>query len=528
MFARERQPACVRPRRQYGSAMTRTPLSRRTVLAGLATILPLPSLASPMVNSLRPRARGAQATQPAAVSPGPSATTASAATAPEKLVEAARLGGASGFAVIDWESGRVLESFNGAATMPPASVAKTITSLYALERLGASHRFVTRVLATGPVSQGILQGDLILVGGGDPTLSTDDLGDLVARLAASGLRGLRGRFLVDAGALPQIDCLDEEQPVYAGYNPGLCGLNLNFNRVHFEWKRANAGWQLAMDARADRFAPAVSMARMQVVTRDAPLFTYKSGQGADEWTVASAALGNNGARWLPVRHPALYAAEVFRALAAAQGISGLPVAELLAGQPPSGAREIGQHASGPLDGILRDMLRHSTNLTAECVGLSASGARGLEPSGRMMSDWAASRYGMNSDFHDHSGLGAASRTSPLQMAMTLRAADRAGAGLRGLLREVGMRDAQGKAVANHPVQVLAKTGTLNFCSGLAGFIAPPKGNTLVFAIFSADVARRAALPRAEREKPQGLAPWLGRARKLQGQLIARWAGAYTG
>jgi D-alanyl-D-alanine carboxypeptidase/D-alanyl-D-alanine-endopeptidase (penicillin-binding protein 4) len=507
--------------------MTRTPLSRRTVLAGLVTILPLPSLASPMLNSLRPRPRGQADVQSAVPSPGRTAVTTSVATTPQKLVEAARLGGSSGFAVIDWDSGRLLESFNAEAAMPPASVAKTITSLYALERLGASHRFVTRVLAVGPVTQGILQGDLILLGGGDPTLSSDDLGDLLARLAASGLRGVNGRFLVHADALPQIDSLDEEQPVYAGYNPGLCGLNLNFNRVHFEWKRANAGWQLAMDARADRFAPAVSMARMQVVTRDAPLFTYKSGQGTDEWTVASAALGNSGARWLPVRHPALYAAEVFRALAAAQGISGLPVAELVQGPPPAGARELGQHASWPLDGILRDMLRHSTNLTAECVGLSASGARGLQPSGRMMSDWAASRYGMKSDFHDHSGLGAASRTSPLEMAMTLRAADRAGAGLRGLLREVGMRDAQGKAIANHPVQVLAKTGTLNFCSGLAGFIAPPRGNTLVFAIFSADVARRAALPPAAREKPQGLAPWLARARKLQGQLIARWAEAYT-
>jgi D-alanyl-D-alanine carboxypeptidase/D-alanyl-D-alanine-endopeptidase (penicillin-binding protein 4) len=53
--------------------------------------------------------------------------------------------------------------------LPPASVAKALTSLYALDTLGADHRFQTRVMATGSVIGGVLKGDLILVGGGDHT-----------------------------------------------------------------------------------------------------------------------------------------------------------------------------------------------------------------------------------------------------------------------------------------------------------------------------------------------------------------------
>jgi D-alanyl-D-alanine carboxypeptidase/D-alanyl-D-alanine-endopeptidase (penicillin-binding protein 4) len=67
---------------------------------------------------------------------------------------------------------------------------------------------------------------------------------------------------------------------------------------------------------------------------------------------------------------------------------------------------------------------------------------------------------------------------------------------------------------------------LNFASGLAGFIVPPGGTELAFAIFSADVARRDAIPMDDREQPEGVSGWTKRARNLQGQLIARWAEAY--
>jgi D-alanyl-D-alanine carboxypeptidase/D-alanyl-D-alanine-endopeptidase (penicillin-binding protein 4) len=48
----------------------------------------------------------------------------------------------------------------------------------------------------------------------------------------------------------------------------------------------------------------------------------------------------------------------------------------------------------------------------------------------------------------------------------------------------------------------------------------------VFAIFTGDPDRRDAVPVADREEPAGAKAWTRRARRLQGQLVSRWAGAY--
>jgi serine-type D-Ala-D-Ala carboxypeptidase/endopeptidase (penicillin-binding protein 4) len=495
-------------------------ISRRMVVAGLLAGVAGPGLSSAglaeiMESSPRPVARGGKA-----VATGAVAKPVDAAA----LIVAAKLGGSVAYVLMDAKTGSVLEAREPDLSLPPASVAKAVTSLYALERLGAGYRFATRVLATGPVEAGMVQGDLVLAGGGDPTLQTDQLGDLVARLAAGGLRGATGRFLYWDGALPVLAGIAEDQPAHVGYNAAVSGLNLNFNRVHFEWKREGSDWRVAVDARGERFLPEVGMVRVAVAPRDAPLFTYAPGQ-VEEWTVASGALGNGGSRWLPVRDPGAYVAEVFRTLARAQGIR-LDRGERVGSLP--GGSELQRVESEPLTEVLRDMLRYSTNLTAECVGLTASGAANLDASGRAMSDWVATTFGVRFDLHDHSGLGGRSRVTAAGMARVLQQAEAAGRGLKPILRDVGMKDDKGKEIKGHPVRVLAKSGTLNFVSGLAGHVVPPApGRQLVFAIFSGDPERRDAVPVALREDPEGAVSWTKRARRLQGQLISGWAGAYA-
>jgi len=440
-----------------------------------------------------------------------------------RLVSRAALGGVTGFIVAERDSGRVLEQAGADVALPPASVAKAITATFALQRLGPDHRFVTRVMAVGAMRDGVLDGDLVLAGGGDPVLDTDQLGDMVASLAATGLRRVTGRFLAVAGTLPQVDRISPDQPDHVGYNPGLSGLNLNFNRVHFEWRRRAEDWALAMDARAERFVPQVRMARMDVVARERPLFTLAVEPGVDRWTVARGALGTDGSRWLPVRQPGVYVAEVFQTLCRAQGIE-VPQAEVVT-QVPQGARRVVERVSAPLSEVLRDMLRFSTNLTAEVVGLTATGAGTLHGSGAVMTNWARRDWGMGARFVDHSGLEGTSRVTAADMMAALRRVDLAGVPLRGLLRDVGVRDDRGQVIDGHPAQVRAKSGTLNFVSGLAGFIARPGKGDLCFAIFSADVPRREALPMQDREDPEGGEAWTRRARTLQGQLVRRWAEA---
>ena len=116
-------------------------------------------------------------------------------------------------------------------------------------------------------------------------LLTDDLAKLATRLKDSGLTAVRGKFYVYDGALPNLDEIDESQLDQSGYNPAISGLNLNFNRVHFEWQREGGAYTVMLDARSINFRPAVTVAKMRIVDRSVPVYTYRDGGGLDEWTV---------------------------------------------------------------------------------------------------------------------------------------------------------------------------------------------------------------------------------------------------
>lgn len=440
-------------------------------------------------------------------------------------IEAAGLGAGFGCVVMEAHSGAVRFAAGPDTALPPASVAKAVTAAYAFDLLGPGHRFETRILATGPVRDGRLEGDLVLAGGGAPGLSTADLALLAARLKDNGLREVTGRFAIWAGALPQVREIDPSQPDHLAYNASVSGLNLNYNRVHFEWRRTAEGYTTALDARAGRYVPQVSHAAMQIAARSAPVFRYRmeAETGREMWSVARGALGGGGARWLPVRNSPLYAADVFRTLARAEGIVLPPAVPLDA--PPAGT-VLAAHVGPPMDEVARGMLRFSNNMTAEVLGLSATarreGARpdGLGASAGAMSAWAAERLGMTaSRFVDHSGLGAEARCTPADLAGALRRLGPDGA-LRRALREYTLREDDGSPA---PLTLYAKTGTLNYVSALAGHIRRPWGAPLVFAILTADLDRRAAIPPGQEENPPGVSAWTARSRDLQFDLVRLWS-----
>ena len=499
-------------------------LSRRTVLAGLLAGVASPLLADAPLRSPRPPARPA-ADLLAALSPD--APPLHAPSGPlAAVLERAGLSGETAVIALDAETGQVIEEHRADLRVPPASTAKALTTMYALQSLGSEYRFVTRVEARGgSIENGVLNGDLVLRGGGDPTLQTAHLARLAAELVQRGLRRVEGRFIVDDGALPEIAQIDPEQPVAAGYNPGIAGINLNFNRVYFGWEPTSGGPQLSMDARSDREVPPVSVIGIEAVARDVPVYTYTSRNDQERWTVAASALTQSGSRWLPVRNPGFYAGDVFRALLAARGCQ-IP-APRLQSVPPGPI--LAEYQSDPLTSVLREMLRYSTNITAECVGLAATLRRGhrvraLQPSAAQLNAFIAERYGASGiALMDHSGLSEGSRVSVRAMATYLLAARREGI-LPGLLREHPMRDDNGRAVPTHPVEVRAKTGTLNFVSALAGYAQPRGGRAIVFAIVSADMAQRRSITDEENERPVGARTWTARARSLQQGLIERWSG----
>lgn len=491
-------------------------VSRRAFLTGAAGFAAAPAFGGPPETSLRPVFR-------------PEGLFRRAIPSGAELVAQARLGGRVGFAVADAVTGEMLEVFHPLHAMPPASVAKAITCAYGLDRLGPGYRFRTQLVADGTMADGRLDGDLWLVGSGDPVFDTDALAAMASDLRTLGVREVTGRLLLADGALPQIFQIDPDQPEHVGYNPAISGLNLNYNRVHFQWARQSGDYQVSMDARSESLRPAVQIARMQIEDRAAPVYTYAQVEGRDQWTVARGALGDEGARWLPVRRPAAYVAEVFETLARSNGLTFQSVE--LAEEAPDSATVLVEHVSAPLEDILRDMMRWSTNLTAEVIGLMSTQAGGVRPadlhaSAAEMSNWMHETLGARqAQFVDHSGLSDQNRVRAQDMVRALVHAGPNGL-LRRLMRDIPMRDSLGNLVEDHFVEVVAKTGTLNFVSSLAGYARTRTGKDLAFAIFCGDVERRAALSVDERERPDGGRDYSARARMLQQLLIDRWAMMY--
>ena len=232
-------------------------ISRRIFVGGALAGLAQPAWAMPPDTSLRPMVR-------------PTGLARRAIPSAAELIAEARLGGRVGFAVADARTGEMLEVVHPLFGMPPASVAKAITCAYGLDRLGPGYRFRTRLVADGPVQNGRLDGDLWLVGGGDPLLGTDQLSAMARSLRESGLREVTGRLMLASNALPYIRAIDPEQPAHVGYNPAISGLNLNFNRVHFEWARDGGDYSVQMDARSETLRPPVARMRMRVTRPSAP------------------------------------------------------------------------------------------------------------------------------------------------------------------------------------------------------------------------------------------------------------------
>lgn len=482
-------------------------LSRRAMLTGAVSTIATSSFAEAPLTSMRPLAR------------------LPAVNAIQAMVDDRGLSGRIGVVVTDLQTGEVLEDIGGAVALPPASVTKAFTALYAINTLGSEYLFKTRVFVDGEIKDGILDGNLILAGGGDPNLVTDQLANLARILKDTGLREVKGDFLVWDGALTNLDEIDETQFDYLGYNPTITGLNLNYNRVHFEWKVNGENIETAMDARSENYRPAVTASRIEVVDRNSPVFTYRDAGDFDQWTVAQSALNKEGSRWLPVRHPALYAGEVFATFARSYGIVLKTPAETF--QAPTGTPLAGIE-SAPLRDMMRGMLRFSTNITAEAAGLAATAQRvgqqrGLRTSALGMARWANIRAGgISPDFVDHSGLGDQSRVSPRDMVKLLAAADVMPT-LQPIMRDIRLVGDDQQVINDPEVSVKAKTGTLNFVSTLAGYVRSKSGRDLAFAIFASDLEAREAGKLTGAESPPGARGWNRRARQLQQDILKHLA-----
>lgn len=114
----------------------------------------------------------------------------------EKLLRGPLRRGITGLYVADARTGEPLFAVNSDDALNPASNVKLISTAAALELLGPTFRYSTRVLGRGPDKAGVIQGDLYLLGTWDPTLTLDDMNDLAQQIAARGVTQIDGDILV--------------------------------------------------------------------------------------------------------------------------------------------------------------------------------------------------------------------------------------------------------------------------------------------------------------------------------------------
>ena len=248
----------------------------------------------------------------------------------------------TGFALADLESGALHRGAPGggaaAARVGGEGGDDALRARRARARTTAS---APRSAPPGRSRAGVLQGDLVLAGGGDPVLDTDALGGLVRRAArAAGSARSRGGSWSPTGRCRRWRRSTAASRTDAAYNPTISGMNLNFNRVFLAWAPGRQGRRWRSARPAARFEVPVGGIRAELVDGGAAAAPLRGRARGLEPAAgrASAAGAASGCRCAA---PGAYAGEVFRAAGGAAGLA-LPEAEVVAAAPgggDGGARE---------------------------------------------------------------------------------------------------------------------------------------------------------------------------------------------
>ena len=106
-------------------------------------------------------------------------------------------GAITGVSIRSGETGELIYSHFGETRLRPASNMKILTSIAALETLGADHRFTTKVLVDGELDGNVLEGNVYIKGYGDPTLLQEDLDQFAKDLKAHGIHKITGNIFGD-------------------------------------------------------------------------------------------------------------------------------------------------------------------------------------------------------------------------------------------------------------------------------------------------------------------------------------------
>jgi serine-type D-Ala-D-Ala carboxypeptidase/endopeptidase (penicillin-binding protein 4) len=378
------------------------------------------------------------------------------------------------------------------ASVNPASVMKLITTYAALSTLGANYTWKNRIYIDGSLAPGgVLQGNLIIRGSGDPKLVLERIEELFAQVQAKGVREVRGDIILDRSIfqVPDKNPADFDDEPLRPYNAVPDGLLVNFKSLIFTFTPDEAGQRVRIKSEppmADVVIP-TELPLSGGICGDwhshlkADFFTptkisfagrYPASCGEKMWSVAYSA-------------PRDYAGRVIHAMWLASG--GTLTGKVREEATPKGARALLTAPSLPLSIIIADVNKFSNNVMAQQVflTLSAQGKRAsFEASKRLLAAWWKKTLPSFSApiIENGSGLSRRERTSAQALTgLLLHAATSPNAevfanslsiaGVDGTV--VGMRNRNPNSEALGNAQL--KTGTLNGVAAVAGYATGRSG-----------------------------------------------------
>jgi D-alanyl-D-alanine carboxypeptidase/D-alanyl-D-alanine-endopeptidase (penicillin-binding protein 4) len=383
----------------------------------------------------------------------------------------------------------------------PASVAKLAAVATAAEAVGWDYRYETTLRATGPVTDGVLVGDLLVVGSGDPTIggrAGEDFSNWVAALTQAGIRRIDGRIIGDD------DAVEEPRPQLAwawddlGYPSGVLFGALNYaeNRMTVTitpGPTAGAAVSLGVDPQAAS-RPLVN--RVVTGVAGTPQLVWPEQQPGEPFlTIAgSIPVGAQPARLaVAVGNPTIWFASILRHRLQAQGIEVSGEAwDADNVRPPvdrARAHVLFTHRSRPLRDIVQPLLKDSLNLYAEAVmrlnaapGPLPTNDAALEGFGKRLAAWGIPS--LSQQLVDGSGLSRRDTVSPeTVLAVLQHMYDPSGSSpFITALPVAGVDGTLSERMRNTPAagNVRAKTGTMSNIRSLAGYVKTRDGETLAF------------------------------------------------
>ena len=454
---------------------------------------------------------------PPVTAPGPAAATArppATPLSPEKLpLELERIFGAPAFDRMQWavvvqslDSGAILYQRNPSKLMMPASNMKIVTLAAAAERLGWDYRYRTRLVTCGPVESGVLRGDLVVVGSGDPTINsrggspTRVFEAWADQLRAAGIERIEGRVVADPRSFDAEGLGAGWAWDYLGYSYAapVNALQYNEDVAQLVVRPGTAeGAPAGVEVRPAESGLLVENRVTTIAAGETTLELQRLPGSNHLLVTGTIAVGaKEASRTAAVDDPALYFARVLRATLVEKGIpvAGDAVdAKALNGQPPA-TTVVLEHQSPPLSEIARVLMKVSQNLYAETFikTLGAEGG-GTARAGQKVVREVLTAWGSPPESYilaDGSGL---SRYNFVCAEMLVGI-------LRQMYRDPRHRDAfqatlpvggqDGGTIARRfkgtraEGNVKAKTGSIANVRALSGYVTTLDGEPLVFSILA--------------------------------------------